>query len=149
MITFPTITDATLVPFRALQVQLADDPLLFKRSDCPYPTHISAFLLDILDKKERRVSEYSDNDLIQETIDLYDEVKRAGMSSGSVDPKDKMSILKTSADLLNKLVTLRERAMNVRDMSDFQRKVVECLEAVVTPAQRSEFLEKMEKYVGV
>lgn len=149
--TYPTISDASLVPFRAIEAQLGDFPDLLDRSDCPYPPHIRLLLRRLIGEHVGPIvdADLDDDDLVKETISLYQEVKRSGLNINTNDPKDRMAILKTAADLLTKIVTLREKAVNIREMSIFQKIVLDLLESVLTPAQRSEFVEKMGDYLNV
>jgi hypothetical protein len=45
------------------------------------------------------------------------------------------------------MVGLKERALNARDMARFQRTVITTIDAHLTPAQRSEFLEQLGQNV--
>lgn len=144
MPTFPTITDAALVPFRAIEAQpgCLDDP------SCPYPDHIKAFLRKLQsDGGPAERIRYDDDDLYQEVVDLYEDVKATSGKINTNDAKDKVQILKNSTDLLTKLVALREKQFNIRQMAQFQRSVLELLEGVLTVEQRSEFIERMGAYV--
>lgn len=148
---YPTLTDAQLVPFRALEAQLGQFPDLLDRQDCPYPPHIRTLVRRLIGEHVGPVVDEAmgDDDLVQETINLYREIQRASTNVNTSDPKDKMAIFKTSADLLTKLVALREKAVNIRQMSQFQKAVVEVLESVLEPAQRSDFVEKIGNYTNV
>lgn len=151
---YPTITDATLVPIRAIEVQLKEFPDLLVRPECPYPPPIRTFLGRLLGEVREGLGgvEYSDDDTIQEISDLYTELKRIAFKAGQVsggDTKDQMAVLKTSSDLLSKMVDLKAKAFSVRDMSRFQKAVVEMLEAVLTPPQRSDFIDRMGAYLDV
>lgn len=149
--TFPTLTDAQLVPFRTLEIQLKQFPDLLDRQDCPYPPHIRTLVRRLIGEHVGPIVDepMDDDDLVQETVNLYREIQRASLNVNTSDPKDKMTIYKTSADLLTKLIALREKAVNMREMSNFQKSVIEVLESVLTPAQRSDFVEKLGKYTNV
>lgn len=153
MIKYPTITDATLVPFRALEIQLKGNLDLFDRAECPYPPAVKLFLKRALSPGGGAVvtgtAVYSDDEAVQEVTDLYRELKRVafvGTQVSSGDSKDQVDILKKASDLFGKLIDLRSKAITVRDMGKFQQAVIQMLEKVVTPSQRSEFIEIMGKY---
>lgn len=149
---YPTITDATLVPLRAIDIQLKEFPDLLMRAECPYPPAIRLFLQRLAGGGAVASVVYSDDDTIQEVADLYTELKRVAFKAGQVaggDTKDQVGVLKTTADLLGKMVDLRAKAFSVRDMARFQKAVVEMLEAVCTPAQRTDFIDRMGAYQNV
>jgi hypothetical protein len=130
MHSYPAITDAMLVPFRAIDVQpgCLDDPA------CPYPPAIKAFLKRLI----------GDTTPIKAFNDIYRQLQDVPVTT---DTKENIAMFKVRADLLTKMVSLKERAMNARDMARFQRTVVEVLDQIITPAQRNEFLEKLTPYV--
>lgn len=150
--TYPSFSDAALVPFRAIQAQVAAHPDILDRDDCPYPDHIRSFLRPLLGVAGPGPGErvrYDDDDLYQEIVDLYEDVKAATTAINTNDAKDKVQILKNSTDLLTRLVALREKQLNIRQMGQFQKAVVEFMEGTLTPAQRAEFIEKLGQYANV
>lgn len=146
MPTFPTISDASLTPFRALKIQLEQDPELFSHPDCPYSLEVRKILSEMLGVGQKE--EYSDDDLVRQTVELY-EVAKDATKLQVADPKDRVAVAKTASDLLGKLIGYRQVAMNIRSMSQFQKSVLEVLEGILEPHQRSEFVEKLGKYVDV
>lgn len=152
---YPTITDATLVPFRAIEIQLKEIPDFLTRAECPYSPAVRLFLGRLAEGDAAPVvaaAEMGDDTTIQEITDLYAELKRVAFVGGQVgrgDSKDQMAVIKTASDLLSKLVDLKSKAFSVRDMSRFQRAVVDMLEGVLTPAQRSEFIDRLGAYTHV
>lgn len=149
---YPSITDATLVPFRAIEVQLKQFPDILDRPDCPYPPHIKALVRRLMGEPgtgPAPVAAYGEDDLLQEITDLYEELKKVSTTVTTNDAKDKIAMLKTSGDLLTKMVDLKAKALNQREMARFQKLIVEILETVITPAQRAEFIEKMGTYLDV
>lgn len=145
--TYPSITDASLVPFRAIEAQLKQFPDILDREDCPYPPSVKTFLRKICGGPEVVGGPMSDDDLVAETSRLYREIQVSSRSIKGGDAKDTASIFKTMTDLLGKLVDMRGKAINVRQMSQFQKAVLTLLESVLTPAQRSEFVEIMGKWI--
>ena len=141
---FPTITDATLVPIRAIEVQLKEHPNLLDQEDCPYPPPIKNLLRRLAGQEVVVRAEYSEEDLEREITELYSSLRVMPVKG---DAKDTINLYKTQADLLARLVDLKAKALGVRDMARFQRTVVEILDGLVTPAQRNEFLEKLGKHV--
>ena len=150
---YPNITDATLVPLRAIELQLREFPDLLSRAQCPYSPTIRLFLERLGDQAApAMVIDYDHDDTIAEISQLYNELKRVAFKAGQVhggDTKDQMGVLKTASDLLGKLVDLKAKAFSNRDMSRFQKTVIEVLEGILTPAQRTEFIDKIGSYTNV
>jgi hypothetical protein len=149
-ISYPRIDDAALVPLRAVEAQLKKYPDYLDRRECPYSPAIRDFLRSRLGKAEAAPVKrhYDDDDLEAEIAELYSELKKAGFNLTGVDAKEKAQVMKTYADLLTKLVTLRQSVVNIRYMGLFQKAVLEVLETVLTADQRGEFITKMGTYLN-
>jgi hypothetical protein len=149
---YPTITDAALTPFRALEIQLKDIPDLLDRAECPYPPTIRAMLRRLTRtdmagvhvEKGDPLTQADEGALVDEIAALYRSVKTDATAYVGTDIKDKMSLMKTSNDLLTKLVDLQGKAFNIRAMARMQRLIVETMEEHLTPGQRTEFITKLE-----
>lgn len=156
---YPPCTDSDVLVFRALELQLAAHPDLLDRADCPYSPDIKAVLRRALsrstssgsgDVAERleAVVELDHDDILAEITQLYRELRRDSVNSITSDPKEKAALSKTYADLLTRMVTLKERGLGVRDVAKFQSAVMSFLEQICTPAQRTDFVQILGKYIA-
>jgi len=162
---YPNITEPSLVPFRALKVQVDQGVELFDCAECPYPPDIRSFLKTMLVNaaENDRISSREGNSVVveddswadelldpestridHEIAKLYRKVKNESSKHAGTDVKETMSLMRTANDLLIKLVSLQETRANIRNMALFKRAVVETLEEFLTPAARTEFLSKIE-----
>lgn len=151
---YPSITEASLTPFRAVEIQLHSNPGFLDDPACPYPPSTKAMLrrltgaepaaatgTDLTDPAEAKLDE--------EIANLFRTVKRDSDTYTGSDMKDKMSFLKTATDLLSRLIDLQSKRFNIRNMARAQRAFVEVLEEFMTPAQRTEIISKLEGYIDV
>lgn len=156
---YPPCTDSDVLVFRALELQLAAYPDLLDRADCPYSPDIKAVLRRALsrststggtgvDARLEAVAELDHDDILAEITQLYQELRRDSVNSVTSDPKEKAALSKTYADLLTRMVTLKERGMGVRDVAKFQSAVMSFLEQICTPAQRTDFVQILGKYIA-
>lgn len=149
---YPSISDAMLTPFRAIELQLKTHPTMLEDPNCPYPPAVLAYvrrmvLVDGAAPKSAGPDPLTIADgeaLDQEIAKLYQMVKTDAATFTGTDTKDRMSFLKTCNDLLTKLVDLQARRFNVRNMAKMQRQVVETLEEFLEPGQRTAFIQKLE-----
>lgn len=154
---YPTITEATLTPFRAIEIQLRDTPDLLDRAECPYPPTTKVLLRRLTDATVGMVGAVKGDPLTiadeaaldDEIAALYRSVKVSSDTYVGTDVKDKMSLMKVSNDLLTKLVDLQAKRFNIRNMARMQRIVVEALEEHLSPGQRTEFITKLEGLTDV
>lgn len=152
---YPPLTEASLTPFRAIEVQLGQDPGFLDRDDCPYQPMVKAMLRRLIggEKVDTGTTDLlvdeSDGALDREIAAIYQTVKTDMRDYSGTDMKDKMSFLKTGNDLLTKLVDLQSKRYNIRNMARMQRAVIESMEVYLTPAQRTEMINKLEGYIDV
>lgn len=154
---YPPITEASLTPFRAIEIQLKSNPGLLDDPACPYVPLVKAMLRRlILDEPVNTGTDFADKlanpaegDLDREIAELYQTVKRDAAAYTGSDMKDKMSFMKTANDLLTKIVDLQARRLNIRNMARMQRAFVESMEEFLTPAQRTTLISKLEGHIDV
>lgn len=83
--------------------------------------------------------------LIRESEDLYNKLKRAGTG---LTEGDEMSYFRTATSLLEKIVSLQERAMGLKQVHEFQQKVLEIMENSLSPTQRTQVMEELKNAIG-
>lgn len=151
--TYPPANASTLsmTALRAIRLLMEKDATYLDRPECPYNPDLKAFLKELFKPVAavRPMIRYDDDNIFTEVCDMYDQVRESISTLGAIDAKERSQILKNATDLLTKLVTLREKQSGIRDQARFVKSVIELLEAVLTPAQRTEFLSHMEEYINV
>ena len=154
---YPTITEASLTPFRALEVQLSEHPDILDRAECPYTPNVKIHLRRLLGEagsgssvaENSKLLDAADRTLDDEIADLYRTVKNDAAAYTGNDVKDKVAFLKVANDLLTKIVDLQARRINIKNMATMQRIVVETMEACLSPADRTTFIERIGKIADV
>jgi hypothetical protein len=144
-----------LLPLQVVCEQMANDPLWLERRDCPYGDETKAKLRACLStpKGPREplavvapLPEGTDkwDVLTREAEDLYREMSQLKMQLVGAETRDQLSFYRTATVLLEKLVALGERSANLRQISDFQTKVLRVFDAVMTPEQRTRATELLK-----
>lgn len=159
---YPPLSEASMTPFRAIELQLKQDPGYLDAPECPYPPMVKAML-------RRLGGEFGGDtgfgggggeevnglvDAASDTLDieiakLYKSVQRDSVTYQGSDTKDKMSMTKMAADLLARLIDLQMKRENIRNFARGQKAMIECMEAYLTPAQRTEYIAKLKDFVDV
>lgn len=152
--TYPLLTTSTLsvTGLRAVRLLMEKSPDYLDQAGCPYGPELKSFLRELFKPTvtaPRKMIRYDDDEIFTEVCDMYDQVRTSIDTLGAVDAKERSQILKNATDLLTKLVSLREKQSSIRDQGRFVKSVIELLEAVLTPAQRTEFLTRMGEYNNV
>lgn len=141
---YPNISEAAITPLQALALQFAEDPNIFESKDCPYSATLKEGLRKLLvPVTHPDGTVFSNDEIVVEITDLYKTLKNVTMSG---DTREQIALMKTTADLLTKMVALKEKAISIREVASFQRAVLEILDSIITPQQRAEFVERLGKY---
>jgi hypothetical protein len=147
---FPPLSEEALWSFDLILKRITEDPNYLHSDDCPY----GEALVNALSPIETEVvaiesgeAEDTEVDLALETRVIYNELKTAKASFAEGDHSEKMSYFRVSTALLEKLVSMQERALNIRDISRFYSAVLAILEEVAEPGQVSEIRERLKEFM--
>lgn len=174
MTTYPTLRLGVLQGMAALKAALVGDPEYLRRPACPYDTDTVMMLEELFKPtlvevkvevpvaaaperqkvgRKKKAGELTDDDASEIEIEAGQllkelrEMRKVG--AGEIDKMDtatKLTIIKAQAQLMEKLVTTRERFVNVRKISQFQSTVIAILDELVAEDMREEFLKRLEPY---
>lgn len=149
---YPVIPPKSLIPLRIIQAQLAENAEYLASPECPYDDEIKAFLGVFGGPVAGRMADKSgflgqNGDkwaaLEVETANLFDELKNFGKTIKENDVADRMAYFRAATSLLEKIVGINERAMGLKQISEFQREVMEVIDGVLTPNQRDGVMERL------
>lgn len=170
---YPTLRLGVLQGLAGLKASVDADPDYLRKPDCPYDEDTIDLLDKLFKAREIEVikevvvekpsrgqvgrpskkAELTDDDAVElegEAKELLNDLRRLGKTSEGalkdLDTATKLSIIKTQTQLLEKLVSIRERFTSVRKVVEFQRTVVAILDDLVAEDMRDEFLKRLEPY---
>lgn len=128
-------------PLQVIAQQLEENPLYLEDPECPYPEEVKS-LFQIRGK----VSEdLADIDLEHETLALYQDIKTSRDNFQDDDHAERNSYFRVATSLLEKLLNMRERANNIRQVSRFYEAVLQALERYLEPDQITEFRDTLKE----
>ena len=167
---FPKIKNEQIIPLRMLVklmeesgVEVLDEP------NCPYPDEIKEFFKSlypdpekIKEQVEARVLEEMTNSvgtpggvpvvqmgglsgtehLISELSEVYAQL--GTMKIGTGGGKDQLQVEKTKIAAIEKIVSLKERLLTLKQLTQFQSVLMKIVEQVLTPEQREQFLDELK-----
>lgn len=166
MTTYPTLRIGVLQSLIELKAQLAHDNQLLELEVCPYDRETVTALKTIFTERvvERVVEKevvrvispeeradtkmsLSDQEEVAESArELLSQLKVLGEGETGLDTQTKIQIIKTKATLMEQLVKLRERWMNVKRQSQFHAVVIGILDDLLAENDRAEFLRRLEPF---
>lgn len=128
---------------------LEQDPGLLSDPDCPYSADTKSFLVVLQGPRPETAEMPRDkwDRLEREAQRLYDELKESKDNLTIEDHAERMSYFRTATSLLEKLVGLQERAVGLKAIGAFHQTVMDIMEDVLDPGQRTEVMQRLEKVI--
>lgn len=169
-ISYPSLRIGVLRALQDLKRHYTVDPEIFQRSDCPYDSDVRAVLEEILKVEtvekivEKRVVHESagsgkrgprpklglneaDQELVSnELSDLLDELKKMNDPDKDLDQSAKLAVFKLKVAIIESIVKLRERVLNIKRLAGFEAVVISILDDLVSEDDREVFLERIAPY---
>ena len=142
---------------RSILSQMQDDPLWLERPDCPYDAplreSLEAMWLSVRPRKvevapsavERAEGTDKWSALAEDAENLFADLMAMKGTLDGDDVKEQLAFYKTVTSVMDKLITLSERASNLKQVGDFQARVVAVFDAVLTPEQRTTAMRMMSE----
>jgi hypothetical protein len=145
---FPPITPEQLWPFKVVRQLLAENQALLDDPACPYSDEIKAFFGAAQGSPAPVPSETKSwDDLELEIQSLATSLDEFGKTLEKSDVTERMSFFRTKTSLLEKIVGLKERSLGIREVHQFQEAVLNLIEEVLEPGQRTEFMKRLAEWL--
>lgn len=153
---YPRITEDMLMPFQVVMRHLKADPKYLDHSDCPYPAKIKQFLVkkavDLAEIDEKSsIFEGNDSkfDVIEaESAALYQKLKTFGSNLDETDVSEQAQYFRVASTLLEKIVSINERASALRNLQQFQSAVLTIVEDTLDPTQRTAVMDRLRSMLN-
>lgn len=145
MAIFPDLNDELGLVLQLLE----QDPSLLTDPECPYSADTVLVLGGLRGDKAEVAETPRDkwDKLERETQRLYDDLKDSKDNLTVEDHAERMSYFRTATSLLDKLVGLQERAVGLKAIGTFHQTVLDIMEDVLDPGQRTEVMQRLDKVV--
>lgn len=165
-IEFPPLRLAVLNGLAELKQHYAENPELFRVETCPYDSETVDLLVGLFEVKtvERVIEKVvtkrdrgrpkkggvSDEDIAELEKEVKEQLAnlKTMEAAEGLETNEKIQITKTKATLIEKLLEMRERTVNVKRMSEFQTIVIGILDDLVGESEREIFLDRISDYVS-
>lgn len=130
--------DATALAIVAEHLEA--DPGYLDRPECPYPQHVKELL-----KPAGATSQAATGELqIESEVEvLFKQLTEFGDGLEIENVAERMSWFRTRASLLDKIMTLKERASGIKQVSEFMSRVIQIMDDECTPDQRTRIMEQL------
>ena len=143
---YPHLTTSEIVTLQIILEGWSKYPDYFGPK-CPFPAEIKAGFRNFSSSRGSGMSNFEALDLEDESEQLYRQLKSFGSDFKDVSTAEQMQFYRTATTLMEKLLTLKERAANVKAVEKYYATVVECMEAMDVP-ERSRFVALLKERAG-
>lgn len=164
---FPTLRLAVVQGMLDLKRLYDADPTFLQETDCPYDKETVAMLEQIFasrvvevekivekiieveapkEARRERLTE-EEQELVDKTVgDMLKDLNKLGEGEKGLDTQTKIQIIKAKATLIDQMLKMHERVMNVKRVANFQTVVISILDDLISEADRTIFLARLEPY---
>lgn len=144
---YPSISDGLSAALNAVALGLKSDPNYLEQS--PYSDQLKAALRALTVRSEAKVDMFAGNDdltvIETEIQDLLNQVKAMSSEFSKLEPNEKIQFIKGSTALWDKLISSKERVMNLKKMKEFQARMIEVMQDYLTAEQRETLLDDLSR----
>lgn len=149
---YPPIDEPTVKKLEVIRQLMADHPGYFL--EAPYSGETERMLKSWFGSSKKSlpsagdISIQDDTDpwkmLYQETQTIFRNLKDVKFDAVG-ETSEKMAYFRTATSLLDKLVSLQERALGLKEIGEFQKAVLEAMESALNPDQRTKVMLQLKE----
>lgn len=159
MSAYPALTSDKLLPFKLILQRLRDDAEYLDKAGCPYGSDVIAWLKKNLgggtavpvvveaDEGELDLNDpESWADVAKKAMATYAKLEKLEdeLGGGGGDVGDQINIIKSQAAMLERVISIRERALGHREIAEFRRVLLGVIEDLLDAGQRTELMRRLE-----
>lgn len=151
---FPELNEKNI---RLVKRLYSEDPTFFEQPNCPYSTDIIEIFTkesEVLDIGGVTVGDLdfdamtNEDYLLAEVSALYKQLKDQGDKMANSDTaSEKNTYFKLSAALLERLISMKERVINIKKMNEFTNQVLKIMEDTLDPDQKTTVMKRLRVIV--
>lgn len=169
-IAYPTLRIGVLRALQTLKQQYMADPEIFDRPDCPYDIDVRKVLGEILTVEEKIVEKVVEKRIVNdggerkkkapglneedqekiatELAELLEQLKdmEEGEGEKELDQSARLAVFKLKTTIIEKIINLRERVLNIKRIAQFEAVVIGILDDLVSEDDREIFLDRIAPY---
>lgn len=148
---YPAIKDDTILTLQLVVKSLEKDPQFLDHPDCPYSEVAKAYFLSTT-VKGTVVNLFEGEDEV-EVIDtqiqrVLSDLEAMGPQMARAETNERLAYFKAKTTLLEKLINMKERVFNLKELSDFRSTLISAIEDLCTKDQISDFMKRLDGILG-
>lgn len=149
---FPNMTPSAIKSIVELSKFLNGEVKALDHASCKYPAELKRAIRAMAKLKETpqviQAETMGEIDIAAESRNLYHSLKTTLNAVDKMETNEKVQIFRTATALMEKLLTLQEKAVALEHFTQFKELVMNTLERYLSPVQISEFVSELEAVTG-
>lgn len=144
---YPNITEDQIHLINSVFRKTAEDENYLTSPQCPYPEVVKQFFNKQITTAAGTVNLFEGDE--SEALDaqikqVINDLEQYGKSLSSEDTSEKLQYFKTKTALLEKLLTMRERTFNIKEIHVFRTTIMQFLSEVCTADQITDIMTRLD-----
>lgn len=143
---YPKLDEKTLQALKTIRQLCRDYPKYLDNEKCPYPSSTKKLLREEIARKSNAVTgEDASIDGINDQIGMLLTQLKAITDNPEkgLTNAEKIAMIKAATPLYEKILSLRERADNIHNVTEFRNTIVEIMSEICTPEQRTHVMDRI------
>jgi hypothetical protein len=151
---YPNIRDETIMTLNVVVQNLAQDPTYLSSPECPYSDTVKKFFYSkvIQENSAPPVDIFAGEDelmvLDEQIIKVINDLESFGKGLSGADVAEKMAYFRTKTALIEKLVTMRERLANLKEINEFRLIILNFMNEELTKDQITALMLRLDGVLG-
>lgn len=149
---YPNIIEDQALLIRSIIRKLDEDEGYLTSPECPYSDELKKFFISFAKPSSNTLDVFEGDEidaLDDQLKKLINDLEEQGKALGSHDTSEKLHYFRTKTTLIEKLVTLRERTFNLKEIHVFRSTILQFMHDVCTPDQVTELMSKLDGVLSV
>lgn len=150
---YPTIRDEIVVALNAIAQNLVQDPGYLDHPECPYGDPLKNFFRSRLETRSGPVIDIfaGEDELIvldTQIIKVINDLEAFGNKLTGEEVAEKMAYFRTKTSLIEKLVNMREKLANLKEINDFRSIILDFMNETCTKDQITLLMHRLDGVLG-
>ncbi len=154
---YPSLRAETIMSLNAVALNIQKDPNYLDHSDCPYDDKTKEFFrkrIDVVgsngvsDSPNLFEGENELEVLDEQIIKVINDLEVFGQKLTVAESPDKMGYFRTKTALIEKLVNMRERVFNIKEINDFKLTLLAFMNEILTKDQVTNLMSRLDGILG-
>lgn len=150
---YPTIRDEQVMTLTVVVQSLEQDPGYLDHPDCTYSEPVKAFFRKFMSSGDAPPDLFEGEDdllVIDKQVQaVINDLERFSKTLGNADHSEKLQYFKTKTVLLEKLVTMKERVLNLKEINEFRSTLLSFMDELCTKDQITEMMRRLDGILGI